>query len=139
MFNKIVVALSLEHGYSDRALEVARRLRSDTGEIKAVHVYEQPSGTVSAYLDEEIVAMAYAEARGRLIERLAGADHVEPVMLKGHSGITVSEYAENIGADLIIVGSHKPGLRDYFLGSTAARIVRHAPCSVHVLRGDSGA
>ena len=26
------------------------------------------------------------------------------------------------------------GLRDFLLGSTAARIVRHAPCSVHVLR-----
>jgi len=36
--------------------------------------------------------------------------------------------------DLIIVGSHKPGLQDYLLGSTAARVVRHAMCSVLVGR-----
>ncbi|MFC6689253.1 universal stress protein [Jhaorihella thermophila] len=134
MYKKIILALSLEHGYSTRALEVARRLRAEDGVIQAVHVYEQPSSNVGAYLDEEILAMAYAEARARLKERVANAPDVEPVMLKGHSGMTIAEYAASSGADLIVVGSHKPGLRDYFLGSTAARIVRHAPCSVHVLR-----
>ena len=37
-------------------------------------------------------------------------------------------------ADLIIIASHKPGFQDYFLGSTAAKVVRHAPCSVLVVR-----
>ena len=134
MYKKIILALSLERGYSARALEIARRLRAEGGVIKAVHVYEQPSSNVGAYLDDEILAMAYAEARARLKERVANAPDVEPVMLKGHSGATIAEYAASSGADLIVVGSHKPGLRDYFLGSTAARIVRHAPCSVHVLR-----
>ncbi len=36
--------------------------------------------------------------------------------------------------DCIVIGSHKPGLSDYLLGSTAARVVRHAPCAVHVYR-----
>ncbi len=134
MYNNIILALSLEHGYSERALEIARRLRAEGGKIQAVHVYEQPSSNVGAYLDEEVLAKAFAAARDRLKERVAGAPDVEPVMLKGHSGKTIAEYAASSGADLIIVGSHKPGLRDYFLGSTAARIVRHAPCSVHVLR-----
>ncbi|MDN3719952.1 universal stress protein [Roseibium salinum] len=31
--------------------------------------------------------------------------------------------------------SHKPGFSTYFMGSNAAHIVRHAPCSVMVLRG----
>ncbi|MET0093936.1 MAG: universal stress protein [Sedimenticola sp.] len=31
-------------------------------------------------------------------------------------------------------GAHRPGLSDFFLGSTAARIMRYANCSVHVLR-----
>lgn len=134
MYNKIILALSLEHGYSERALEIARRLRAEGGKIEAVHVHELPSSNVGAFLDEEVLAKAYAEARDRLRERVASAPDVEPVLLKGHSGATIAEYAANTGADLIIVGSHKPGLRDYFLGSTAARIVRHAPCSVHVLR-----
>jgi nucleotide-binding universal stress UspA family protein len=43
-------------------------------------------------------------------------------------------HADKIGADLIIVASHKPNVGDYLLGSTAARIVRHASCSTLVVR-----
>jgi nucleotide-binding universal stress UspA family protein len=42
--------------------------------------------------------------------------------------------AEDWGADLIIVGSHRPGMATYLLGSSAAAIVRHAKCSVLVVR-----
>ncbi|RMF33037.1 MAG: universal stress protein [Alphaproteobacteria bacterium] len=134
MYRKIIVALSLEHGIGKRALEVARRLRAEGGQITAVHVYEPPNNTVTVYLDEEILARTRADLRARLNERVADAADVEPVMLEGHPGTAIAEHAEQTGADLIIVGSHKPGLVDYFLGSTAARVVRHAPCSVHVLR-----
>jgi len=43
-------------------------------------------------------------------------------------------FAREIDADLIIVGAHRPDLKDYLLGSNAAQIVRHAQCSVHVIR-----
>ena len=43
-------------------------------------------------------------------------------------------HADNIGADLIIVASHKPDIGNYLLGSTAAHIVRHASCSTLVIR-----
>ena len=43
-------------------------------------------------------------------------------------------HANKIGADLIIVASHKPNVSDYLLGTTAARVVRHAACSVFVVR-----
>ena len=42
--------------------------------------------------------------------------------------------SEAIKADLIVMGSHRPELRDYLLGPNAARVVRHAPCSVVVVR-----
>jgi len=42
--------------------------------------------------------------------------------------------AEDCDANLIMIASHKPGLRDYFIGSTAARVIRHAQCSVLVER-----
>lgn len=38
------------------------------------------------------------------------------------------------GADLIVIGAHQPHLSDYLLGENAARIVRHSPCSVYVVR-----
>jgi nucleotide-binding universal stress UspA family protein len=37
-------------------------------------------------------------------------------------------------ADLIVVGSHRPVMSDYLLGSNAKTIVRHAQCSVLVVR-----
>ncbi len=43
-------------------------------------------------------------------------------------------HADKFGADLIIVASHKPNVGDYLLGTTAARVVRHAACSVFVVR-----
>lgn len=47
----------------------------------------------------------------------------------------VLEEASEIGADLIVVSSHQPGVSTYLIGSNAATIVRHATCSVLVLRG----
>lgn len=37
-------------------------------------------------------------------------------------------------ADLIVVGSHDPTFATYLIGSNAANIVRHAHCSVLVVR-----
>ena len=44
------------------------------------------------------------------------------------------EEAADWGADLIVVGSHRPVMSDYLLGSNAKTIVRHAQCSVLVVR-----
>jgi nucleotide-binding universal stress UspA family protein len=42
--------------------------------------------------------------------------------------------AEEWGSDLIIVGAHKRSMATYLLGSSAAAIVRHAACTVMVVR-----
>jgi universal stress protein F len=42
--------------------------------------------------------------------------------------------AQTIKADLIVMGSHHPELKDYLLGPNAAKVVRHADCSVMVVR-----
>ncbi|WP_370254976.1 universal stress protein [Nioella sp.] len=134
MYSKIIVSLALDQGFGQRALEIARALKSEGGEIIALHVFEPLNGTVSAYVSEDAVAQAMAKVRAGLAERIGDATDVTPVIIKGHSGRSITDYARKEGADLIIVGSHKPGLGDYLLGSTSARIVRHAPCTVHVLR-----
>lgn len=134
MYDHIIVPMALDHGFGATAMELARKLLNDGGQITALHVYEQPSGTVNAYLDQEVVQQAYAKAEAKLEARLAGVANAKPVVIKGHSGRAIIDYATESGADCIIIGSHKPGLIDYFLGSTAARVVRHAPCAVHVMR-----
>ena len=42
--------------------------------------------------------------------------------------------AEELPAAQIVMAAHRPGLKDFLLGETTARIVRHAPCSVTVVR-----
>ena len=46
----------------------------------------------------------------------------------------VLKEAEHVSADVIVVGSHRPSMSTYLLGSSAATIVRHAKCSVLVVR-----
>ncbi|MBV9434297.1 MAG: universal stress protein [Hyphomicrobiales bacterium] len=46
----------------------------------------------------------------------------------------VLKEAARINADLIVVGSHRPDWSTYFIGSNASNIVRHAKCSVLVMR-----
>ena len=45
----------------------------------------------------------------------------------------ILDYAQEINADLIVVGSHRPSTSTYLLGSTASAIVRHAKTSVFVV------
>ncbi|MCR9087069.1 MAG: universal stress protein [Rhodobacteraceae bacterium] len=46
----------------------------------------------------------------------------------------VLRVAEVEKATLIVLGAHRPALRDYLLGPNASRVVRHASCSVFVVR-----
>lgn len=134
MYKKIIAALGLSHGHGARALEAARRLKSEDGEIFAVHVLEPVPGFATYYLPPDHEQEVRKSAMEAIAERVGAHKDVQIVVLSGSPGMTVTEYAQEIGADCIIVGSHKPELQDYLLGSTAARIVRHAPCSVLVLR-----
>jgi len=46
----------------------------------------------------------------------------------------ILELAKKLKIDLIVLAAHRPELRDYLLGPNAARVVRHASCSVLVVR-----
>jgi len=134
MYKTIIATLGLSHGHGARALEAARKLLDDDGRIVAVHVLEPVPGFAKNYLPPDHEEQARAGAELAMSERVGDAKDAELVILSGYPGRAITEYAEKIGADCIIVGSHKPDLQDFLLGSTAARVVRHAPCSVHVLR-----
>lgn len=69
-----------------------------------------------------------------LAEDLPKGTDVHFHLRSGNVYVEVLEAAIKIDADLIVVGSQSPDLRDYLLGPKAARIVRHAECSVLVVR-----
>lgn len=77
------------------------------------------------------------DARARL-EGLVASAEVEPGCCVEVASGTISggilEIAERIGADLIVLVSHKPAARDYILAANAIRVARRAPCSVLIGR-----
>ena len=134
LYRKILVPMALDHGVSAHTLEVARAICAKGGEIIALHVYDEPQGTAAAFMDENVVKEAVASAKIQLAEKTEGLQNVSTDLVVGHTYRTIIDYASQHGVDCIVMGSHKPGLSDYFLGSTAARVVRPAACAVHVFR-----
>jgi len=138
MYKTIVIPLALDQGLAPRLLELARLLKAEDGRLVAVHVLDQVPKFASYYMGDDASAdrqnEILAAAKQGIIDRIGEQEDAETVVLTGHPGRSITDYAQKIGADCIIVGSHRPDLTDFFLGSTAARIVRYSQCSVHVLR-----
>jgi nucleotide-binding universal stress UspA family protein len=63
-----------------------------------------------------------------------GPGRVSSVVRQGAIYQEIMEEAKDIKADLIVMSSHRVGVRTYFLGSEAGHVVRYATCSVLVVR-----
>ncbi|KPQ07932.1 MAG: universal stress protein family protein [Rhodobacteraceae bacterium HLUCCA12] len=68
-------------------------------------------------------------------ENVPDAVEVHPHILHGTIYDEILRAADKLKPDVIVMASHRPELKDYLLGPNAARVVRHAPCSVYVVRG----
>ena len=135
MYSNILIPIALDHERdTGHAMDVARLLRSKGGTITALHVIEPIPGYATQYLPAGQLENRRSEAEARLIADLGGVKDVKPVVVEGHSGRSIVDYANQHECDCIVISSHRPGLQDYFLGSTASRVVRHAKCPVHVIR-----
>ena len=137
MYKNILVPVAPHHpANTEEAIKLAQTLRAEGGQITLLSALESIPGYVSQYLPNDQLEKNKASIKARLVEDAEGVSDVsvKVMMVAGSAGAAVVEYAEEHGNDLIIIASHKPGLKDYFLGSTAARVVRHATCAVHVVR-----
>jgi nucleotide-binding universal stress UspA family protein len=136
MYKKILIPIAFDHKHSGKeAIEVAKLLQSGGAEIMLLHVIEQIPAYVSAQLPEGIMGDRKTDVVFQLRQIASDSDIVvKSHVVEGHSGATIVDFATEHGVDLIVIASHRPEFADYFLGSTAARVVRHAPCAVHVMR-----
>ena len=69
-----------------------------------------------------------------VIEHVPEDIEVHPHVLHGSIYDEILRAADKLKADVIVIGSHRPELKDYLLGPNAARVVRHAKQSVYVVR-----
>jgi nucleotide-binding universal stress UspA family protein len=75
-----------------------------------------------------------AQLKDFLAEQVPEDVAVQRIVAAGKIYQQILSVAGQVKADLIVMGSHRPELADYLLGPNAARVVRHADCSVMVVR-----
>lgn len=136
MYRHILVPVALDHeAMVGRKLELARHLLAGSGRITLLTVLESVPGFVAEFVDMKPENHLTQMIKARLDSVAAGAGDIETRVMTGKPGVEVAQFARDHGVDLIVVGAHHPSAQDYFLGSTAARIARRAPCSVMIVRG----
>jgi nucleotide-binding universal stress UspA family protein len=94
-----------------------------------------PADVPAAYSDGEVIE-ACRKTLDRLIEEeFAGMMGVQSQVRIGNPWSAICEYAREQAIDLIVVATHgRTGLQHVLIGSTAERIVQHAPCPVLVVK-----
>ena len=136
MHNTILVPVDMAH--IDETHEVLRVAKLNSGEncrIVLLNVIEDIPGWAAAQLPRGTLDTIQQSNREKLEELVAAANcPVEIEVRAGHAYQMILAMAEEISADLIIIASHRPGFKEFYLGSTAAKVVRHAKCSVYVHR-----
>lgn len=140
MFKTIVVPIDLaDVAVAKPALDVAIELaRASGGDLRLVTVRSLMPVTYMEYVPVDFDATAKAEAEAELKALAASLalpkNKISTVVRVGSVYGEVLEEAKASGADLIVVGSHRPSMATYLIGSNAGTIVRHATCSVLVVR-----
>lgn len=133
-----------------KAVHYAVRLAGQFGaSLTLLHVFEVPiyaqnyPGYPGFNLPGEDIHRIYDEAQSQaqarlnvLHEQLQPTELViEHVLRIGTAYTHIIEAAADTKADLIVIATHGyTGLKHLFLGGTAERVVRHAPCPVLVVR-----
>ena len=143
-FHTIVVALDFSDSTAD-ALDAALSLAgADAGaRLHLLHVV--PSAMPPLWTDEppaldlRSVEQAWSDSALDQLTRLAASQPLDPGRVAtaveiGAPANQIVRYAEEHGADVIVLGSHGHGLvRRFLLGGVADKVVRQAPCAVLVV------
>lgn len=92
------------------------------------------TGGSAAYDVKEIVNEALERLNQIISDITPEGMSVDTIARHGTVYEQILDVAEEIGADQIVIGAHRPQISDYLLGPNTARVVRHAKCSVNVVR-----
>ena len=140
MYNKILVPVDLaDTDLAKPAISTAVEMeRNSGGSVRLVNVLAMTPVMLAEYVppDFDVQQRKSAEEALSIIARECGLDggRVSSTVRQGGIYHEVLEEAKSFNADLIVMSSHRPAMRTYFLGSNAGHVVRYAKCSVLVVR-----
>lgn len=106
--------------------------------VLLLHVYHLPvefQQLEGAYLPPDFWSNVKKEAEQQLArygEDLRGRGlEVEEIVREGYPATVIVDEADNLEADLVVIGTHgHTGFKHLLLGSVAERVVQKAPCPV---------
>lgn len=140
MYKKILVPVDLSDlEIAAPAINAAVRLAEWTGAaLRLVNIQQILPASYMDYVPPEFDAQQreWAEAEMKAVHAKVALppERVSMVVRMGGIYPEILAEAEDCGADLIVIGSHRPAMSTYLLGSNAKTVVRHAKCSVLVVR-----
>jgi nucleotide-binding universal stress UspA family protein len=143
MYKNILVPIDLADAELDRpAIAAASMMTAQSGGvIRLVNVLPLTPVMLAEYVppDFEVQQRKAAEDALNVMVKQIGLppERVSAIVRQGGIYQEILEEASSIGADLIVMTSHRGqrhAVRTYFLGSNAGHVVRYAKCSVLVVR-----
>ncbi|MEZ5740086.1 MAG: universal stress protein [Burkholderiaceae bacterium] len=138
MFKHVIVPVDLGHPEpAHRAIAIAKKILEPGGTLTLLHVIAQMPTYVAAELHSDLYENA-AESAKRALQELVERDQLSPsTEIRVVRGSVYRKILEDVTApdtQAIVMAAHNPRFTDYLIGSTAAQVVKHAQCSVFVVR-----
>jgi nucleotide-binding universal stress UspA family protein len=143
MYKKILIPIDLADAEAAKpAVKTAMMMAEQSGgTIRYVNVLPLTPVMLAEYVppDFEVQQRKAAEDALAVVvkETALAPERVSSAVRQGGIYQEILEEANAIGADLIVMSSHRPqrhAVRTYFLGSNTGHVVRYAKCSVLVVR-----
>ena len=136
MFSRILIAVDSSEP-AQRAVEIGGQVARAAGaKVKLLHVIHALPAFVGERQPHELhPARAARDLLGRLMKRLPHDVAAQRDVVDGVPAQRIVAAARDWGADLVVVGDHNRHILSRFvLGSVSDAVVRHAPCSVLIVR-----
>lgn len=141
MYKNILLAIDLEHeGSWNKSLAVAIDLcRQNEAVLRVMTVVpDLGMNIVAQYFpkgyEKEVAKQTLKRLKTFTKENIPGDIKVQHVVGEGSVYESILSVAQKTKVDLIVMESQRKELKQYLLGPNAARVVRHAACSVLVVR-----
>lgn len=140
MYRQILLPIDLaDPNLAKPALDTAVMLaKAYDGSIRLINVLPLTPVMLAEYVppDFDVQQRKSAEEALATIAGEIGIDKSRTSSIVRQGGIyhEILEEAKAMKSDLIVMSSHRVGVRTYFLGSNAGHVVRYANCSVMVVR-----
>src|SRR5215216_6183924 len=126
------------------AVALSKRLDSEVHVIYVAHEHPYLHAYYDLHHQEEEEGLRREDQR-KLVEymaivRRAGGTIADSYLRVGEAANEIVELAEEIGVDLVVLGSRGHGpMRRALMGSVSTSVLRHAHCSVLIVRSHGGA